>query len=102
MISSISNMRSTRDVSTAGAATLLNCNRGHRGIEHRSHYVRDVTLGEDASQIHTGHAPRTLAGLRNGLLTYLRAEGVTNVAAAVRRSAYQVRRLLARLGILKK
>jgi hypothetical protein len=43
-----------------------------------------------------------LAGLRNGLLTYLRAEGVTNVAAALRRNAYQAHRLLARLGIVKK
>jgi len=88
--------------SSADAATLLSWNRGHWGIENRSHYIRDVTLGEDASRIHTGHAPQTLAGLRNGLLTYLRSEGITNVAAALRKNAYQVHRLLAKLGIVKK
>ncbi len=42
----------------ADAATLLGWNRGHWMIENRSHYVRDVTLGEDASRIGTGNAPR--------------------------------------------
>ena len=46
----------------ADAATLLACNRGHWGIENRSHYVRDVTFGEDASQIEKGYAPQILAG----------------------------------------
>ena len=32
--------------------------RGHWGIENRLHYVRDVTLGEDASQVRTGAAPQ--------------------------------------------
>lgn len=35
----------------ANAAQLLDWWRGHWGIENRSHYVRDVTLGEDACQI---------------------------------------------------
>jgi predicted transposase YbfD/YdcC len=85
----------------ADARTLLHWNRGHWSIENRSHYVRDMTLGEDASQIRKGHAPQVLASLRNGILTCLRAEGVTNVAAALRKHAYQVHRLLAKLGIVK-
>lgn len=58
--------------------------RGHWGIENKVHYVRDVTFGEDASRIHVGHAPQALAALRNGLLTLLRSQGVTNIADAVR------------------
>jgi hypothetical protein len=85
----------------ADAATLLSWNRGHWGIENRSHYVRDVTFGEDASQISKGHAPQVLAAIRNGLLTSLRAEGITNIAAALRNHAYQATRLLAKLGIVK-
>lgn len=86
----------------ADAATLLGWNRGHWGIENRSHYVRDVTFGEDASQISKGHAPQVLASLRNSLLTCLRAEGTTNIAAAVRNHAYQVHQLLVKLGIVNK
>jgi hypothetical protein len=32
------------------------------------HHLRDVTLREDASKIRTGHAPRTMATLRNTAL----------------------------------
>jgi predicted transposase YbfD/YdcC len=86
----------------ADAATLLAWNRGHWGIENRSHYVRDVTLGEDASQIRKGSAPQVLASLRNGLLTWLRAHGAANIAAALRTNACQVTRLFTKLGIMKK
>lgn len=86
----------------ADANTLLAFNRGHWGIENRSHYVRDVTFGEDASQIRKGYAPQILAGLRNGLVAAMRAEGVTNIAAALRLNALKVPRLLAKLGIVKK
>jgi hypothetical protein len=86
----------------ADAAVLLGWNRGHWGIENRSHYVRDATLGEDASQIRKGHAPQVLAALRNGVLAFLRAEGVVNVASALRRNACQVARLSAKLGSVKK
>lgn len=86
----------------ADAATLLACNRGHWGIENRSHYVRDVTFGEDASQIEKGYAPQILAGLRNGLIAAMRAEGAKNIAAALRQNALKVPRLLAKLGIVKK
>lgn len=58
--------------------------RGHWGIENRLHYVRDVTLGEDASRVRTGAAPRVLAALRNAVLAILRAAGAINIAAALR------------------
>ncbi len=86
----------------ADASILLSWNRGHWRIENCSHYVRDVTLGEDASQIRKGNAPQVLAGLRNSILTSLRAAGAKNIAAALRKNAYQVTQLLSKLGILKK
>lgn len=81
---------------------MLNWSRGHWGIENRSHDVRDVTLGEDASQIRLGQAPQVLATLRNGLITYLRSQGVTNIASTLRKHAYQVGQLLTKLGIVNK
>jgi predicted transposase YbfD/YdcC len=86
----------------ADAAVLLAADRGHWGIENGLRYVRDVTFGEDASQIAKGHAPQILAGLRNGLITAMRAEGVKNIAAALRQNALKVPRLLVKPGLVKK
>lgn len=88
--------------SQADAARLLEWNRGHWRIENRSHYVRDVTLGEDASQIGAGHAPQVLASLRNAVVAFLRSQGAANIAEALRANAYQVGQLFAKLNILKK
>ena len=44
--------------SRADAATLLGWARGRWSIENRSHYVRDVTPGEDASRIRKGAGRR--------------------------------------------
>ena len=84
----------------ADAADLLAYNRGHWGIENRSHYIRDVTFGEDASQIEKGYAPQVLASLRNGIIATFRAECVTNIAAALRKNALKVPQLLAKLAQL--
>ena len=73
-----------------GTATPLDVEgwwRGHWTIENRVHYVRDVTMGEDGHQMHTGQAPQALAALRNTLLTLLRGAGWTNIAAALRHFA---------------
>ena len=51
---------------------------------NRVHYGRDVTLGEDAGQRHTGNAPQALAARRHGLLNTLQAARRTASAAAVR------------------
>jgi predicted transposase YbfD/YdcC len=85
----------------ADAVTLLRWWRGHWGIENRSHYVRDVTMGEDASRIRSGSAPQILAAFRNAAIGWLRLQGVANIAEALRRNAAQVPRLLRSLGILK-
>jgi predicted transposase YbfD/YdcC len=86
--------------SQANADKLLTWWRGHWGIENRVHYVRDVTLGEDASRIRTASAPQILAATRNAILSLLRLWGSSNIAAALRDNAYQPARLLAKLGIL--
>jgi len=84
----------------AGAAELLRWARGHWSIENRSHYVRDVTFGEDASQIRKGFGPETMAALRNAAIGLLRAMGTENIAAALRRNAARVEEVFTRLGIL--
>jgi predicted transposase YbfD/YdcC len=71
-----------------GPATLLWLWRGHWGIENQLHYVRDVTFGEDASTVRTGAAPQVLAALRNAVLGLLRQAGWTNIAAALRATAW--------------
>ncbi len=83
----------------ADAARLEHLWRGHWQIENGLHYVRDVTLGEDACQVRKGRAPANLAACRNAALNLLRQHGVTNVAAALRRHAMYPREALALMGI---
>jgi predicted transposase YbfD/YdcC len=73
--------------------------RGHWGIENRLHWVRDVTMGEDGSQVRKGSAPQVMAALRNLSLGLLRRAGVGNVAAALRRHARYPHEALALMGI---
>jgi hypothetical protein len=80
---------------------LLRWWRGHWGIENRSQYVRDATMGEDASRIRSGAAPQVLAGFRNAAIGWLRLRGVANIAEALRRDAAQVPKPLMGLGISK-
>lgn len=87
--------------SAAGPSTLLGWWRGHWGIENRSHYVRDVSMGEDASRIRSGAAPQIMAAFRNAVVGFLRQRGTVNIAEALRRNAAQVRPLLLSLGIVK-
>jgi predicted transposase YbfD/YdcC len=49
----------------ASPAELADYIRGHWSVEVL-HHVRDVTYGEDASQIRTGNAPHAMASLRPG------------------------------------
>lgn len=88
------------DRTQAEAATLLTCWRKHWAIENRLHWVRDVTLGEDASRIRSGSAPQIMAALRNAAISLLRLSGVTNLAAALRSNAYHVTSVLSLMGIM--
>jgi len=75
---------SSLDLTSLDAAKLLSLWRQHWHIENRVHDVADVTLGEDACRVRSGAGPRALSALRRTILTTLRAQGVTNVAEALR------------------
>lgn len=61
--------------------------QGHWGIENRLHWIRDVTFGEDGSQVRTGQAPRVMASCRNLAISILRIAGWDNIAAGLRHHA---------------
>ncbi len=75
-------------------AELADALRGHWGIENRLHWVRDVTYGEDLSQVRTGHGPAVMATLRNLAISLLRAAGASNIAAATRQLSRHPGRVL--------
>ena len=76
-----------------GAKVLGRAIRAHWGIENRAHYVRDVTLGEDASRIRT--RPGVMARIRSVALNMLRANGVQNISQALYANALSFDQLLA-------
>jgi predicted transposase YbfD/YdcC len=72
----------------ADAATLLAILRNHWQIENGLHYVRDVTLGEDACRVRSGTAPQVLAALRNAVIHLL-----TEIDAKSRPEAIEILQL---------
>ena len=83
----------------ATPAQLAGWIRGHWQIENGLHWVRDVTYGEDLSQVRTGHAPQVMASLRNLAISAHRLAGAVNIAAALRHCARNATRPLAVLDI---
>jgi len=79
---------------SAPPATLAAWVQGHWSIENQLHYVRDVTLGEDISQVRTGQAPRVMATLRNTAISLLRLAGWDNIAKALRHHSHDPERAL--------
>lgn len=71
--------------------------RGHWGVENRLHYVRDVTLGEDASRIRRN--PGIFALLRSFALNLLRFNGITNISQGLYDNALDFDRLLVYQGL---
>lgn len=63
------------------------------------HHIRDTTFAEDAFQLWTGNAPRTMATWRSLAVGALRLTGSTSIAAALRRNARDPRRSLALVGL---
>jgi predicted transposase YbfD/YdcC len=55
----------------ADAGKLLAIVRDHWHIENSLHYLRDVTLREDACRVRRGSAPQVLAALRNAIVHLL-------------------------------
>jgi predicted transposase YbfD/YdcC len=72
------------DAKRADAKGLLRRWRVHWQIENRLHWVRDVTFGEDDSQIHKGQAPEVFATLRNAAVALLGWGEYPSIAAGVR------------------
>jgi hypothetical protein len=83
----------------ADAKRLLGLNRGHWGIENRLHYVRDVTMGEDASRIRKGVAPQVMAALRNSVVHLLGGVAAPSIAAAMRTMGNCLSKALEVLGL---
>jgi predicted transposase YbfD/YdcC len=73
--------------------------RRHWHIENRLHWPRDVTLGEDACQVRSGHAPQVLAAMRNAVVGLLHQHRTPNLAAALRTHAWSPSALLGLLGL---
>lgn len=71
------------------ADKLLSLVRGHWAIENKLHWVRDVTFGEDQSQIRKGSTPQVMAALRNVVLGILRRAGAKNIAATLRHNGWR-------------
>lgn len=71
------------------AGKLLSLARGHWAIENRLYWVRDVTFGEDLSQVRKGSAPQVMAALRNTVLGLLRYIGAKNIAAVLRENGWR-------------
>jgi predicted transposase YbfD/YdcC len=65
----------------AGPAFLLDRHRAHWGIENGLHNRRDTTLGEDASRLRAGQAPRLLAAIANVTVSILAKAARSNLAA---------------------
>lgn len=83
----------------ASAEMLLKLVRGHWTIENRSHWVRDVTMDEDRSQVRKGNIPQVMAALRNTVIGLLRKAGESNIATTCRRFAAQPQAALELIGI---
>lgn len=91
----------TLSASKASPERLLDLNRGHWSIENRSHYVRDVSFGEDRSRLRTGNAPQILAALRNLAITLIHRFGSSQIRATRRHFASCPEQALALLGFPK-
>lgn len=81
------------------AARLAALKRGHWQVENALHYVKDVTLDEDASQTHIGNAADVFVMVRNIAIGLLRRAGYRNIAAQLRRYSGCPHEALALLGI---
>jgi len=83
----------------ASPSRLMEIIRCHWHIENRSHWVRDVTFGEDKSQIHCESGPQVMAALRNTVIGLMRSVGMTNIAAALHKFAAKPEKAMELIGI---
>ena len=78
---------------------LLELIRNHWSIENSSHYVRDVTFGEDRCHVKKGSAPRVFASMRNLAIALLRLRDIKNIAQGLRDMVMNPHRALEFVGI---
>lgn len=81
------------------AAQICGLIRGHWGIENRLHRTRDVTFNEDKSTIRIGHAPQTMAILKNIVTSLFHRGTVRNFKSAMRKFASDPEELFDFLGL---
>ncbi len=73
--------------------------RGHWAIENQLHWSRDVVMGEDASRVRSGHAPQTVAALRNTVISLVHRVGYASLSGACRHFALHFQEALSLVGI---
>ena len=67
--------------------------RSHWEIENSLHWVKDVTLKEDASKIRKGNAPQNVSTVKNISINLFRNNGYKNIAQAMRLVANDIKTL---------
>lgn len=67
--------------------------RSHWSIENSLHYVKDVTMGEDASKTKTKNAPQNISVFKNITINLFRLAGYDNMAQAIRLMANDIPKL---------
>jgi len=75
-----------------GAEKAASAIRGHWGIENKNHYVKDVSMLEDASRIRIN--PGIFARTRSFSLNIMRANGEKNIAEALWRNVLDFNRMM--------
>jgi predicted transposase YbfD/YdcC len=81
-------------VEQATAQALAGRVRTHRGIENKSHYVRDVVFGEDHQHAYLGASAQAMAIFGNLALGLLRLAGITEIKRTLERIAANRTRIL--------
>ncbi|HEY4342696.1 MAG TPA: hypothetical protein VGM97_22380 [Steroidobacteraceae bacterium] len=72
-------MLTSQDAGQMTAAGLNYRERGHWGIENKSHYVRDTVYREDHGQSWADNGPHVLAIIRNLAIGLIRLKGVNAI-----------------------
>lgn len=67
--------------------------RSHWQIENSLHWVKDVTMKEDASKIRIGNAPQNISTIKNITINILRTNNYKNMAQAIRLVANDIKLL---------
>ncbi len=68
--------------------------RSHWEIENSLHWVKDVTLKEDASKIKAGNAPENISTIKNIGINIFRSNEYKNIAKGIRLVANDIKKLM--------